>query len=52
MNPAVAFNVTELPEQIVVEPTGVMLNGKGVPTVIVVTVDVEGQLFEPVAVTL
>jgi hypothetical protein len=36
----------------VVEPTGVMLNACSALTVTVVTVEVEGQPLEPVAVTL
>jgi hypothetical protein len=52
VKPAVALSVTEFPEQIVVEPTGVIESACGVFTVMVVVEDAEGQPFEPVAVTL
>jgi hypothetical protein len=52
VKPAVVFKVTALPEQIVVEPTGMILIACEVVTVIVVTVEVDGQPLEPVAVTL
>jgi hypothetical protein len=51
VKPAVAFNVTELPWQIVVEPAGVMVSACGVFTETTIAAEVDGQLLEPTAET-